>query len=87
MGSNPVESYKIPYEPLIINLPFSNGKLSCPSQQFYPHRRDIAGIDDQTQSQRRSYCAGMEVGMLKDFEHHFQASVGDYIPNIWVMFN
>ena len=21
------------------------------------------------------------------FEHHFQASVGDYIPNIWVMFN
>ena len=24
---------------------------------------------------------------LGDFEHHFQVSVGDYIPNIWVMFD
>ena len=25
--------------------------------------------------------------MFGDFEHHLQISVGDYIPNSWVMFN
>ena len=34
-----------------------------------------------------TYCRGWYMSLFGDFEHRLQIFVGDYIPNIWVMFN